>query len=179
MDLLIHRIGVGAVVDITPSLVGIMMEPTIIKSFPKIPVILFYSSMWSGDIRTKVLHHTRNRIGGRMFNKSIGKVISEANELEYGQDCLEMHIGTVQPGECALVIDDLVANGGTLSAAIKLLECVGAEVVECACVIGLPEVKGQCRLNGKPLYILVEPWEIDNFYRGRPPFVLCYHIKLQ
>ncbi|KAL5566966.1 hypothetical protein UlMin_030130 [Ulmus minor] len=121
----------------------------------------------------------RKYIRGRMFNKSIGKVILEAYELEYGQDYLEMHIGAVQPGECALVIDDLVATGGTLSAAIKLLECVGAEVVECACVIRLPKVKGQCMLNGKPLYILVEPREIDNCYQDRPPLLLCYHIKLQ
>ncbi|KAF2287238.1 hypothetical protein GH714_039420 [Hevea brasiliensis] len=43
----------------------------------------------------------------------------------------------------------------------KLPERMGAEVVECACVIGLPEAKGQCRLKGKPLYILVEPRDID------------------
>jgi adenine/guanine phosphoribosyltransferase-like PRPP-binding protein len=51
----------------------------------------------------------------------VGEVISEAYVLEYGTDCLEMHVGAVQPGERALVIDDLVATGGTLSAAIKLL----------------------------------------------------------
>lgn len=51
----------------------------------------------------------------------VGKVISEAYELEYGKDCLEMHVGAVQQGEKAVVIDDLVATGGTLSAAIKLL----------------------------------------------------------
>lgn len=51
----------------------------------------------------------------------VGKVISEAYELEYGKDCLEMHVGAVQEGEKAVVIDDLVATGGTLSAAIKLL----------------------------------------------------------
>lgn len=50
----------------------------------------------------------------------LGEVISEQYELEYGSDCLEMHIGAVQPGEHVLVIDDLVATGGTLSAAIKL-----------------------------------------------------------
>lgn len=50
-----------------------------------------------------------------------GEVISEAYELEYGTDCLEMHVGAVQPGERALVIDDLIATGGTLSAAITLL----------------------------------------------------------
>ncbi|KAL0016412.1 hypothetical protein SO802_003481 [Lithocarpus litseifolius] len=77
----------------------------------------------------------------RKPRKLPGEVISEAYVLEYGTDCLEMHVGAVQPGERALVIDDLVATGGTLSAAISLLERVGAEVIECACVIGLPEVK--------------------------------------
>lgn len=51
-------------------------------------------------------------------------VISESYELEYGNDHLEMHVGAVENGERALVIDDLVATGGTLSAAIRLL---GAE----------------------------------------------------
>ncbi|KAL7183385.1 hypothetical protein ACSBR2_025730 [Camellia fascicularis] len=50
-----------------------------------------------------------------------GEVISEDYELEYGTYCLEMHLGAVQPGERVLVIDDLVATGGTLSAAIRLL----------------------------------------------------------
>lgn len=93
----------------------------------------------------------------RKPRKLPGEVISEAYILEYGTDCLEMHVGAIQPGERALIIDDLVATGGTLSAAIRLLERVGAKVVECACVIGLPEMKGDCRLNGKPLYMLVEP----------------------
>ncbi|KAJ9167725.1 hypothetical protein P3X46_019329 [Hevea brasiliensis] len=97
----------------------------------------------------------------RKPGKLPASVISEQYVLEYGTDCLEMHVGAVQPGERALVIDDLIATGGTLSAAIRLLERMGAEVVECACVIGLPEVKGQCRLRGKPLYILVEPRDID------------------
>jgi len=53
--------------------------------------------------------------------KRVGEVISEEYILEYGTDCLEMHIGAVQPGERALVVDDLIATGGTLCAAIKLL----------------------------------------------------------
>ncbi|KAK4413947.1 Adenine phosphoribosyltransferase 5 [Sesamum alatum] len=93
----------------------------------------------------------------RKPGKLPGEVISELYELEYGNDCLEMHLGAVQRGERALVIDDIVATGGTLSAAIRLLERAGAEVVECACVIGLREVEGRRRLDGKPLYILVEP----------------------
>jgi len=51
----------------------------------------------------------------------LGEVISEKYALEYGTDCLELHVGAVQPGERAIVIDDLVATGGTLSAGVKLL----------------------------------------------------------
>ncbi|KAF5194403.1 Adenine phosphoribosyltransferase [Thalictrum thalictroides] len=77
----------------------------------------------------------------RKPRKLPGEVISEEYVLEYGTDCLEMHIGAVEPNERVLVVDDLVATGGTLRAAIRLLERVGAEVVECACVIELPELK--------------------------------------
>lgn len=52
---------------------------------------------------------------------SAGQVISENYVLEYGTDCLEMHVGAAQPGEHALIIDDVVATGGTLCAAIRLL----------------------------------------------------------
>ncbi|KAF7828397.1 adenine phosphoribosyltransferase 4-like [Senna tora] len=92
----------------------------------------------------------------RKPKKLPGKVISQEYILEYGRDCLEMHVGAVEAGERALVVDDLIATGGTLCAAMDLLERVGAEVVECACVIELPELKGRERLNGKPLYVLVE-----------------------
>ncbi|KAG0473171.1 hypothetical protein HPP92_014583 [Vanilla planifolia] len=92
----------------------------------------------------------------RKPRKLPGEVISEKYILEYGTDCLEMHIEAVEPGERALVVDDLVATGGTLGAAINLLERAGAEVVECACVIELPHLKGRQKLNGKPLYVLVE-----------------------
>uniref|UniRef100_A0A9I9CLP5 adenine phosphoribosyltransferase n=1 Tax=Cucumis melo TaxID=3656 RepID=A0A9I9CLP5_CUCME len=86
---------------------------------------------------------------------------------EYGSDCLEMHVGAVKPHERALVVDDLIATGGTLCAAMNLLvteiepsnfwdERAGAEVIECACVIELPVLKGRERLNDKPLFVLVE-----------------------
>ncbi|RDX77008.1 Adenine phosphoribosyltransferase 1, chloroplastic [Mucuna pruriens] len=79
----------------------------------------------------------------RKPNKLPGEVISEEYSLEYGTDKMEMHVGAVQSGERALVIDDLIATGGTLCAAIKLLERVGVHIVECACVIELPELKVQ------------------------------------
>ncbi|MED6132247.1 adenine phosphoribosyltransferase [Stylosanthes scabra] len=92
----------------------------------------------------------------RKPNKLPGEVISEEYSLEYGTDKMEMHVGAVQAGDRALVIDDLIATGGTLCAAIKLLERVGAQVVECACVIELPELKGREKLTGKPLFVLVK-----------------------
>ncbi|CAN1748087.1 Adenine phosphoribosyltransferase 4 [Linum perenne] len=92
----------------------------------------------------------------RKPRKLPGEVISEEYVLEYGRDCLEMHVGAVEKGERALVVDDLIATGGTLRAAMNLLERAGAEVVECACLIELPELKGRERLQEKPLYVLVE-----------------------
>ncbi|KAM1693056.1 hypothetical protein EV1_031974 [Malus domestica] len=92
----------------------------------------------------------------RKPRKLPGDVIFEEYTLEYGKDRLEMHVGAVELGERALVVDDLIATGGTLCAAMNLLERVGAEVVECACLIELPDLQGRERLNGKPLYVLVE-----------------------
>ncbi|KAL2483716.1 Adenine phosphoribosyltransferase 1 [Forsythia ovata] len=91
----------------------------------------------------------------RKPKKLPGEVISEEYSLEYGTDTMEMHVGAVQAGERALVVDDLIATGGTLSAAIRLLGRVGVDVVECACVIELPELKGRSRLGDKPLFVLV------------------------
>ncbi|CAN6579410.1 unnamed protein product [Malus baccata var. baccata] len=77
----------------------------------------------------------------RKPKKLPGDVIFEEYTLEYGRDRLEMHVGAVQLGERALVVDDLIATGGTLCAAMNLLERVGAEVVECACLIELPDLQ--------------------------------------
>ncbi|VFQ62302.1 unnamed protein product [Cuscuta campestris] len=91
----------------------------------------------------------------RKPKKLPGKVISEEYSLEYGTDIMEMHVGAVQEGEHVLIIDDLIATGGTLGAAIRLIERVGGIAVECACVIELPELKGRERLGDKPLFVLV------------------------
>ncbi|KAL3812322.1 hypothetical protein ACJIZ3_013590 [Penstemon smallii] len=91
----------------------------------------------------------------RKPKKLPGEVISEEYTLEYGTDKIEMHVGAVQPGERAVVVDDLIATGGTLKAAVRLLERVGVDVVECACVIELPELKGRDKLGDKSLFVLV------------------------
>ncbi|MCO5552081.1 hypothetical protein L7F22_005591 [Adiantum nelumboides] len=95
----------------------------------------------------------------RKPKKLPGEVLFEEYVLEYGTDRMEMHVGAVEVGDRALVVDDLIATGGTLCAAIRLLERAGAEVVECACIIEIPELKGRERLGEKPLYILVETVE--------------------
>ncbi|XP_066358598.1 adenine phosphoribosyltransferase 1-like [Miscanthus floridulus] len=92
----------------------------------------------------------------RKPKKLPGEVISEEYSLEYGTDKIEMHVGAVQANDLALVVDDLIATGGTLCAAVKLIERVGAKVVECACVIELPELKGRDKLGDKPVFVLVE-----------------------
>ncbi|GKB46101.1 ribonuclease H-like domain-containing protein, partial [Tanacetum coccineum] len=87
-----------------------------------------------------------------------GPVISEEYSLEYGTDKIEMHVGVVQEKERALVIDDLIATRGTLWAAINLLERAEVNVLECACVIELPELKN---VNAKSMYFLRSSYQVN------------------
>ncbi|MBE9608660.1 adenine phosphoribosyltransferase [Chitinilyticum piscinae] len=68
--------------------------------------------------------------------------IAEEYELEYGSATVELHADACQPGQRVLLIDDLVATGGTMIAAAKLLQRIGAEVVEAAAIVDLPELGG-------------------------------------
>ncbi|KAM0906322.1 hypothetical protein ACQ4PT_016830 [Festuca glaucescens] len=92
----------------------------------------------------------------RKPKKLPGQMISEEYSLEYGTDKIEMHAGAVQPNDWALIVDDLIAAGGTLCAAAKLIELVGVEVVECARVIELPELKGRDKFGNRPVFVLVQ-----------------------
>jgi adenine phosphoribosyltransferase len=67
--------------------------------------------------------------------------------LEYGADTIEMHLDAVRPGERVILIDDLIATGGTALAAVDLLSQAGAEIVAAAFVIDLPELGGADRLR--------------------------------
>lgn len=75
------------------------------------------------------------------------ETISETYDLEYGTDSLEIHIDAIQPGEKILVIDDLLATGGTIEATAKLIRRLGGEVTDAAFIINLPELGGEKRLN--------------------------------
>jgi adenine phosphoribosyltransferase len=85
------------------------------------------------------------------------KVIGEDYALEYGTDRVEIHADAVTPGEHVIVIDDLIATGGTAFAAIKLLERAGAKVIGCSFVIDLPDLGGadKIRALGKDVQTLV------------------------
>ena len=85
------------------------------------------------------------------------KVIGEDYALEYGTDRVEIHEDAVQRSENVLLVDDLIATGGTATAAIKLLERAGAKVVGCSFVIDLPDLGGADKLRalGKEVKSLV------------------------
>ncbi|MDX3894744.1 MULTISPECIES: adenine phosphoribosyltransferase [Pusillimonas] len=80
--------------------------------------------------------------------------LAEEYTLEYGNATVEMHSDAVKPGQRVLLIDDLIATGGTMLAAAKLLQRLGANVVEAASIIDLPELGGSKALKetGLPLY---------------------------
>lgn len=67
--------------------------------------------------------------------------------LEYGQDRVEIHTDAIQPGEKVLLVDDLIATGGTALAAATLIEKLGGQVIECCFVVDLPDLGGRQRLQ--------------------------------
>lgn len=85
----------------------------------------------------------------RKAGKLPGEVVSVSYELEYGSDELEMHAGAVPTGANVLLLDDLIATGGTAEAAIDLVERVGAHVPHAAFVIDLPDLGGARRLEAR------------------------------
>lgn len=83
--------------------------------------------------------------------------VEETYELEYGSATVELHTDAVQPGQRVLLIDDLIATGGTMLAGKKLLEKLGASVIEGAAIVDLPELGGSSRIqaSGLKLFTLV------------------------
>jgi len=92
----------------------------------------------------------------RKKGKLPAKSICESYSLEYGQDTLEMHADAIGRGERVLIVDDLIATGGTISAAVKLVEALGGEIVECVFLIELPDLHGREKLKGHKMFTLCE-----------------------
>ena len=84
--------------------------------------------------------------------------IEQSYELEYGSATVEVHTDAVRPGQRILLIDDLIATGGTMMAGMQLIKKLGGTLVEGAAIVDLPELKGSQLLKdaGLPLFTLVD-----------------------
>lgn len=82
------------------------------------------------------------------------RTVAEQYSLEYGNSSVEIHTDAVRTGQRVLLVDDLIATGGTMLAATKLLQRLGANVVEAAAIIDLPELGGSGKIaaTGTPLF---------------------------
>jgi len=83
----------------------------------------------------------------RKKGKLPGATISESYQLEYGEAVVEVHDDAILPGEKILLVDDLLATGGTAEAGIKLVERLGGEIIGCAFIVDLPELGGRKKLE--------------------------------
>jgi len=91
----------------------------------------------------------------RKKGKLPGDTISHDYELEYGTDTIEIQSDAVEKGQRVVILDDLLATGGTMAASIELMNKVGAEVAGAACIIELTFLNGRSKLNGVPFDTLV------------------------
>ena len=94
----------------------------------------------------------------RKKGKLPAETVAEEYALEYGTDKIEIHKDAVQPGQRVLLVDDLIATGGTAQAACNLLLKLGAEIAECCFVIDLPKLGGRARLqnSGQKTFCVLE-----------------------
>lgn len=94
----------------------------------------------------------------RKQGKLPGKTIQQSYTLEYGEATMELHDDSLQPGEKVLLVDDLLATGGTAEAGIKLIEQLGAEVIGTSFIIDLPDLGGRKKLEalGMDVRVLCE-----------------------
>ena len=95
-------------------------------------------------------------VPARKHGKLPGETIEESFQLEYGEDRVAIHADALAAGQRVLILDDLLATGGTAAAVARLVTRLGAEVVEAAFVVELPPLNGRQKLDGIPVHTLVE-----------------------
>ena len=83
----------------------------------------------------------------RKPGKLPSKTIDQDYELEYGTDRIEVHVDAINKGDKVLIVDDLIATGGTAEATVKLVKKLHGEIIECCFVIDLPDIGGRARLE--------------------------------
>ena len=84
------------------------------------------------------------------------KTIQETYSLEYGEDTLEIHEDAVEKGDKIVIVDDLIATGGTIGATVKLVKKLEAQIIECAFIVELPELKGRDQIQGCKVFVITE-----------------------
>ncbi|MFZ5570006.1 MAG: adenine phosphoribosyltransferase [Thermodesulfobacteriota bacterium] len=111
-----------------------------------------------GFIFGAVLAYRLNRglVPVRKKGKLPYSTISAAYTLEYGDNVVEMHSDAVRAGEKVVIIDDLIATGGTVAAAVQLVEKLGGQIEELAFVIELPDLKGREKIKGYNVFAITE-----------------------
>ena len=94
----------------------------------------------------------------RKPGKLPAETIKQDYKLEYGTDQIEIHIDAIKEGEKVLIVDDLIATGGTVEAAVKLVQKMKGEVLECCFIIDLPDIGGSSKLEsmGQNVFSLCE-----------------------
>jgi len=94
----------------------------------------------------------------RKPGKLPAETIKQDYKLEYGSDQIEIHIDAIKEGEKVLIVDDLIATGGTVEAAVKLVQKMKGEVLECCFIIDLPDIGGSSKLEsmGQNVFSLCE-----------------------
>ena len=92
----------------------------------------------------------------RKPGKLPAECVCEEYTLEYGTDKIEVHKDAIKKGERVLIVDDLLATGGTMAATRNLIKKLGGEVVECTFVVELIDLKGRDKLKGESVYSIVE-----------------------
>ena len=92
----------------------------------------------------------------RKLGKLPAETVKASYALEYGSDSLEMHRDAIEPGQRILIVDDLLATGGTAAATLQLVETLGGQVEALAFLIELVDLKGRDRLPGREAYALLK-----------------------
>ena len=149
--------------------------------FKDITPVLGNAALFAGSIDLLAAHHADSRIdavvgidargfifaaaAARQLNAAFvpirkkgklpHKTIEENFSLEYGEDTVAIHEDALQPGARVLLLDDLLATGGTAAAAAKLVRKVGAEIIEIGFLIELSFLSGREKLNGHPIHSVI------------------------
>ena len=94
----------------------------------------------------------------RKPGKLPAETIDQDYKLEYGTDRIEVHVAAIEKGEKVLIVDDLIATGGTAEATVRLVQKMKADIVECCFIIDLPDIGGRAKLEnlGQKVFTLCE-----------------------